>query len=319
MQLPSNKIGGLFLVVVIAVVTIIGGDVFFKNSKQGDEPEIVDADLVLRRNTTNESAIDTDGDGLLDWQESLYGSSPDSFDTDGDGTSDGDEILAGRDPSVAGPDDSLINSGTLLNTDFDVAGFTPGSLTDFFSKDLFTNYLNLKKSNSLTPNSSDEIANHLAAQIETGITVEIKYSKYDLNIVESTNEALTKYGKEVAIIGIDYMKQVDTLRLLEDEEYLIKAGDKYTQYAEVLSGIEVPDVASNVHLDIVNNHYNNGVSTRELSEYETDPLKTLLAVRKIQEIYNNENTLYRLLKTYFVDNDIIFEDTQISRFWNLYK
>src|SRR3989338_10627373 len=36
--------------------------------------------------------LDTDSDGLLDWEESLCGTDPKNADTNGDGVSDGDEI-----------------------------------------------------------------------------------------------------------------------------------------------------------------------------------------------------------------------------------
>lgn len=43
--------------------------------------------------------IDTDGDGLLDSQETAYGTSPYLEDSDGDGINDGDEVKNGTDPN----------------------------------------------------------------------------------------------------------------------------------------------------------------------------------------------------------------------------
>jgi len=45
-----------------------------------------------------DSAVDSDGDGLSDWQEVVYGTDPYDPDTDGDGLSDGDEVERGTDP-----------------------------------------------------------------------------------------------------------------------------------------------------------------------------------------------------------------------------
>ena len=47
------------------------------------------------------SDCDTDSDGLNDWEEALYGTSPTDPDSDGDGKTDGWEVNYGRDPRVA--------------------------------------------------------------------------------------------------------------------------------------------------------------------------------------------------------------------------
>lgn len=48
--------------------------------------------------TTPESLIDTDEDGLSDFWEEIYETDPENPDTDGDGYSDGDEVANGFDP-----------------------------------------------------------------------------------------------------------------------------------------------------------------------------------------------------------------------------
>lgn len=48
---------------------------------------------------------DSDGDGLKDWEESVWRTDPRKADSDGDGTPDGEEVAQNRDPAKAGPDD----------------------------------------------------------------------------------------------------------------------------------------------------------------------------------------------------------------------
>lgn len=64
---------------------------------------------------------DTDGDGLHDWEEQLYGTDPRNTDTDGDKTSDGEEVRLERNPIRANtakgdsePNDYNPNSSLLL-------------------------------------------------------------------------------------------------------------------------------------------------------------------------------------------------------------
>jgi hypothetical protein len=51
--------------------------------------------------TSSVMTLDSDGDGLPDWKEILYGTDPHNIDTDGDGTPDGEEINENRDPLKA--------------------------------------------------------------------------------------------------------------------------------------------------------------------------------------------------------------------------
>jgi len=46
--------------------------------------------------------LDTDGDGLKDWQEELYQTSKVLRDSDGDGVTDADEVAQGFDPNYYG-------------------------------------------------------------------------------------------------------------------------------------------------------------------------------------------------------------------------
>lgn len=50
----------------------------------------------------NQEESDTDNDGLLDWQELLYGTDSEIADTDGDGMSDGEEVQKSRSPIIFG-------------------------------------------------------------------------------------------------------------------------------------------------------------------------------------------------------------------------
>jgi len=62
-----------------------------------------------------QDADDSDGDGLLNWQEDLYGTSKTLRDSDGDGMSDGAEVSMGRDPAYFGER----NQGTLIQPQVD--------------------------------------------------------------------------------------------------------------------------------------------------------------------------------------------------------
>ena len=86
--------------------------------------------------STDVTVRDSDGDGLLDWEERLNGSDPFNADTDGDGTSDGKEVAAGRDPLKKGPDDQMpiIQDPSFATSSTDLTGIKK----EFFAKYLAT-------------------------------------------------------------------------------------------------------------------------------------------------------------------------------------
>ncbi|MDP3710197.1 MAG: hypothetical protein Q8R29_00545 [bacterium] len=88
---------GLILTASLTSAVFVFPAIFHKKKK--DIPQIVKA--------TNSLLLDTDNDGLQNWEEELYKTDSVNPDSDGDGASDGEEIKLGRNPALAGPDDRL--------------------------------------------------------------------------------------------------------------------------------------------------------------------------------------------------------------------
>ncbi len=87
----------LVLAVLFFIVSLIyAGFVSIKNT---DTYTLEDNQ---KQTPQEQGLIDSDGDGLFDWQEELYGTSKKLRDSDGDGKSDGEEIAAGEDPNYYG-------------------------------------------------------------------------------------------------------------------------------------------------------------------------------------------------------------------------
>ena len=89
---------------IVALVIIVIG--VFESQKK---PETVTTESAIQGDYSKTSlsddpalAIDSDHDGLRDWEEVLWKTDSKIADTDGDGTNDGDEVKAGRNPLIAG-------------------------------------------------------------------------------------------------------------------------------------------------------------------------------------------------------------------------
>lgn len=61
-----------------------------------------------KETTISSQTIDSDNDGLKDWEENLYKTDPWNPDTDGDGYLDGEEINSRHNPLVKGPNDNQV-------------------------------------------------------------------------------------------------------------------------------------------------------------------------------------------------------------------
>jgi len=82
------------IIFIIIILTFVFGVYVFLNKENNN---------VYKPEGSNQGVVDdTDGDGLLDWQEDLYGTSVRLRDTDGDRVTDFEEVKNGHDPLVYG-------------------------------------------------------------------------------------------------------------------------------------------------------------------------------------------------------------------------
>lgn len=97
------------VILIFGIVVVVAGGVWLFSPKTEQRPTITDS--IEKTSPVEKQSppafLDTDGDGLLDWEEALWGTDPKNKDTDRDGTSDGTEVSMHRDPKKAGPRDSL--------------------------------------------------------------------------------------------------------------------------------------------------------------------------------------------------------------------
>ncbi|MBI4132749.1 MAG: hypothetical protein HY473_01445 [Candidatus Sungbacteria bacterium] len=108
----SLKRKARLLVAVLVFAAIGGASVWFAGYKPLAEKDAQNErraglDSTAAAAAVGEAAKDSDGDGLKDWEEALYGTALENPDSDGDGTPDGKEIAEGRDPLKPGPNDKI--------------------------------------------------------------------------------------------------------------------------------------------------------------------------------------------------------------------
>jgi len=140
-SLPRRRKNAVFGLSFLAVV-ILGVWVWQFNSRLSGPFEPNKEELAAAQQAAKEKeeaallekSKDTDGDGLIDWDEiNVYKTSPYLKDTDGDGISDFDEVRAGTDPLCAeGSNCGLLatNPEDTNTGDAEIPSIAPASLVD---------------------------------------------------------------------------------------------------------------------------------------------------------------------------------------------
>lgn len=94
-------------IVVVIILVLAGGltVLWFL----GGQKLVSDQSVISNGKLVKADQVDSDKDGLKDWEEELWGTDKNKADTDDDGTTDGTEVNNNRDPNKPGPNDLLIN------------------------------------------------------------------------------------------------------------------------------------------------------------------------------------------------------------------
>lgn len=226
------------------------------------------------------SARDSDGDGVRDWEEFLWGLDPNKKDTNNDGISD-DKELETKKVALRGITSTATSTATT-------------TFTDSFSREFFVAFSALKQSGNLTKANVDQISKQ-SIEALTQTTIATKYSKDDIIIASSTPESKAAYKKEIAKTGkgLAITKLGRELELLNRAinkprsdkliEELTKIQQIYLTLAERTIKIPVPNPIQNTHLDLANTYYKLGAAVGGLTQIYDDPALSVVYFSEYQK------------------------------------
>lgn len=270
------------------------------------------------KTTSNKAflAIDSDNDGLKDWEEQLWKTDSHNPDSDGDGVMDGAEIKSGRNPTFAGPNDKLDQEtvGSKINsqTEQDLTD------TDKFSRELFVKVI--ASGNSENPPTEADFQEFLNKAIKNEIdTQKLKtYSESDLNLItEESTEIIKNYGNSIASLlkkpptkKLEY--EIEIVNRAEESKKpaeLEKLNDNIAAYKKIgasLLAMKVPKSAVPFHLALINSTEAMAWSINGLKYILTDPIKALPGVASYADSAKNFPDSVTAFKTYFISKDVVF-------------
>lgn len=238
------------------------------------------------------ATVDTDNDGLKDWEESLWKSNPKEADSDRDGTNDGDEVALRRNPTKAGPEDKLDPKNV------DASGKAiPENLseTDKIAREFFARYL--QASNGGKRELSIEEQEQLVLEITSRANTPIKETYYfvtDIVRVSDSKAAKEKYASELLKIlvadktifefkDLIIIRDAFSLEAGVERETLLKELDpflaQYQTSIATLRKIQVPESAVASHLTLLNGYKIVLESEKKFKEFNTEPISSLDALK----------------------------------------
>jgi hypothetical protein len=297
MNTPSKKVTYFLICSATIVTSIITYSIYQNKKPEIVVAEIVEKDLSVVVNNQYEN-VDTDADGLLDWEETLWNTNPRKADSDNDGTKDGQEVALSRDPNKAGPDDIWNNSN--FYEDYIVTTNAPiDSLTNRVAQDLL-----IAATKGVGSDGVNAATEKLLKQIKESITVSDIYKKDNLITFDETNkEKLQIYANQFLNIPLDEIKRV--LKLPADEHNYAEA---FKTMSLSLSVIPVPNSLAGLHTNFINNLNKMSVYMEVIQDGELDPVKMTAVAPEYVAIQDNQKIILEQIKNYMESNGIIFTE-----------
>lgn len=246
------------------------------------------------------AAKDTDGDGLSDWEEALYGTSPSIADTSGLGMTDGEAVAKGLIVPKAIAD---IPAPASVETTLDENGLPPppaeGTVTDAFTRHFLSIYASVKQAKGEKELSEADMQNIAAEAMDTFSSVvaaaaDFKSAK-DIVTSSSGASALAAYAAEVEAVFLKNAADAEKTEVVYLKEALENNNDaafppiaslakSYRNTAVGLAALAVPSELAPSHLLLVNTLMRKSVIANDLLRVNTDPLAAILGLQQYPQV-----------------------------------
>ena len=250
---------------------------------------------------------DTDGDGVPDWEERLWGTNPLKKDTDENGIHDGEEIAKKKE--AIQNDLPIPEDGT--------AGASQLSIVDKVTREILSAAFSLDETGNLNSETINNLSQNIAGSFSSGTSTNF-YRKSDLNIAEETNDSLLKYRDDLENVFKLYVELglgmelgpiselVSSKNVKENAEKILIAAKNYRHVSDVMTKTSVPSGLADLHLSFSNGYRAIGNSLDKIANVFEDPI---IALQSLSEYGNRDREMaetFKKIETYLKNNGIIF-------------
>ncbi len=311
---PGKQVIALAIVFCALIVSVL----LFKSTNGG--PASTDTKKTPVRTTIAE--IDTDNDGVKDWEEALFGTNPRNPDSDGDGTGDKAEQEAILAEEARRREESLAMGKSISQEDSPDWGSL--SYEDKVARMLLANYFTYKQAGvSFTDSNIGALVDTLPQYTFTN-----EIDPYTLDDMTTTDDnstgSIKLYGNTVGSIltntgsnahgGLSaayafaaFSETGNRTQLASDIQPIIA---EYASVKDDLARVVVPTMVAGIHVDILNAL---GTLVRDLegiAMIEESAVTTLAAFGTYQEDSAKLAGAFDRLQQYFQDAGVLFDEDE---------
>lgn len=247
---------------------------------------------------------DTDGDGLPDWEEALYGTDPNKAISNSFGIPDGQAAREGKlTPNALASQLPSADQGTstapLTDADF---GGTPapaaGSITEQFSREFFQEYVQASNGQPMDQATQQKLVTDLLASFTQKAVAGFSSSYSAVSIHTDSSISVSAYAAQVESIILSNDVSPEDSQPLALMEALIEKNDEsaraklttlaasYGKISQQLLAVHVPPSLASQHLALVQGFDELHKATAATATFEKDPLGTMGAISAFQPASN---------------------------------
>lgn len=289
--LPSWK----FVVALIILVVIVVGSIlipYLLKKKNTHDNLVTDITATPQKNIND----DTDGDGLLDWEEKLWGLNPANPDTNGNGVSDKDEVDQYR------HEKSVIDNR--LNIELSLEDIKSLTKSDILTQQIYATLAATEQGGTVPDEAKAQISDVIALQIQQPL-LEKNITEADIYQIDSNIETFGVYADNIG----ELMEQlpltpsvlsafITSLDKQEDMTPYQYVAQTYEKLFVESQKMDVPYGALDVHLNFVNTLGNLSQAFQILTKEDSDPVKTFQAFLQLESLLRAYDDAIQNITTY---------------------
>jgi len=304
--LPSKKF--IYSIITLIIIGILFFLISSLISKKSHFSATNDSKIQASKLTINDLLQkDSDGDGIPDWEEALWGTDPNNKATF-NGVADADYIQKKKDAlKIANGNTGDQNGGNLTET-------------DKFAQEFFASLTAMKQNGQVDASTIKNVSTALGQQIADP-TMTDKYTNQDAKIAESDGvDAQKTYYTTIEKLFETYTKngigdEVEIMSILANSDatgdktkysdQLTQIANAYQDYATQMIGVSVPQSLVTYHIAITNSANNTGIAVMNMTKVTNDPVVGLSGLSQYQKYSDNLVSAVGNLKTILYNNGVL--------------